>query len=123
MGGALAPAGEACPCGRTLPVLSHLEGRCDDLVRSPDGRLTGRFGAVFRGMPISAGQIVQEDRTHLRVLVVADDGFGPRDAQVIAGRVGERVGQMTVEVEVVAQVPVGPNGKLKTVVSHLGPDD
>lgn len=30
--------------------------------------------------------------------------------------------QMTVEVEVVT-VPVGPNGELKTVVSHLGSDD
>lgn len=115
-------SGDDCPCGRTLPVLSHLEGRCDDLIRTPDGRLTGRFGAVFEAMPISAGQIVQESRDDLRVLVVSDGSFSPRDATVIANRVAERVGKMTVRVEVVDQIPVGPNGKLKTVVNRLDPE-
>ncbi|MFQ5910686.1 MAG: hypothetical protein ACE5IJ_08225, partial [Thermoplasmata archaeon] len=51
------PSCEPCPCGRGLPLLSFVEGRTDDLVVLPTGRIltprqiTSRLNAV-RGVAI-----------------------------------------------------------------------
>lgn len=119
--GRLAPTDDPCPCGRTLPVLDSVEGRCDDLVRTVDGRLIGRLDPVFKeDLPIRGAQIVQEELDRFRVLVVPEPGaYGPEAGHTIAGRLRDRVGDVRVDIEVVAELPTGPNGKFKAVVSHV----
>ena len=121
--GAVAPPGDPCPCGRTLPVLSSVEGRLGDLVRTPDGRLIGRFGRVFTpDLPIAGAQLVQEELARFRVLVVPAEGFGPRASEALVAALRRRVGDVQVDVEVVDRLPTGPNGKLRAVVSHVTSD-
>lgn len=118
--GSLAPPNERCDCGRTLPILRSVEGRMDDLVRTPDGRLIGRLDPVFKGsLPISSAQIIQEELDRFRVLVVPADGYGPETAASITDRLRARVGDVRVEIEQVDQLPTGANGKFKAVVSHV----
>ncbi len=118
--GSLAPPDERCDCGRTLPILRSVEGRLDDLVRTPDGRLIGRLDPVFKGsLPISGAQIVQEELDRFRVLVVPANGYGPETAASIIDRLRTRVGDVLVEIEQVDQLPTGANGKFKAVVSHV----
>ncbi len=118
--GSIAPPGEVCPCGRSLPVLQRVEGRVDDLVRTPDGGLIGRLDPVFKGsLPIRMAQIVQEELDRFRVLVVPAEGYGPGDSSLIAKRLRDRVGDVRVSVEEVEQIPLGPNGKFKAVLSRV----
>lgn len=118
--GVVAPPEETCPCNRTLPILRSIEGRIDDLVRTPDGRLIGRLDPVFKGsLPISGAQIVQEELDVFRVLVVPASGYGPSAAESIGERLRARVGAVRVDIEVVESLPTGPNGKFKAVVSHV----
>ena len=118
--GALAHDDERCGCGRTLPVLATVEGRIDDLVRTADGRVIGRLDPVFKGsLPIGGAQIVQEELDRFRVLVVPVAGWGPAAAASITSRLRDRVGDVRVEVEEVDALPLGPNGKLKAVVSRV----
>lgn len=120
--GAVAAPGRPCPCGRTLPVLAAVEGRCDDLVRTTDGRLIGRLDPVFKGdLPIAGAQIVQEALDRFRVLVVGAPGYGPAAAASITARLRDRVGPVQVDVEVVDELPTGANGKFKAVVSRIEP--
>jgi phenylacetate-CoA ligase len=112
--------GDGCPCGRSLPVLQAIEGRIDDLVRTPDGRLVGRLDPVFKGsLPISGAQIIQEELDRFRVLVVPVEGYGQAAAALIAERLRERVGDVRVQVEEVQHLPTGANGKFKAVVSRM----
>lgn len=118
--GSLAPPDEVCPCGRSLPVLASIEGRSDDLVRTRDGRLIGRLDPVFKeDLPIRGAQIIQEALDRFRILVVPDDGYGPEAERVIAARLTDRVGEARVQFELVPELPLGPNGKFKAVVSYV----
>lgn len=122
--GAVAPADESCPCGRTLPILRSVEGRIDDLVRTPDGRLIGRLDPVFKGsLPIRGAQIIQERLDVFRVLIVPASGYGPAVADCIVERLRDRVGDVRVEIDLIEEFSTGPNGKFKAVVSHVGADE
>jgi len=113
-----AAAGGDCPCGRQLPVLAEVEGRCDDVVITPTGRRLGRLDPVFKGgLPIREAQIIQETPERLRVLVVPTDGFGPAAAGEIRNRLQARLepGMVVVVVAVVA-IPRTANGKFRAVV-------
>lgn len=120
--GTIAPTGEKCQCGRTLPLLGSVHGRSDDLVRTRDGRLIGRLDPVFKGgLPIESAQIIQESLDRFLVKVVPAGGFTDEHAAAVEARLRERVGEIDVRVERVEQLPVGPNGKFRAVVSHVDP--
>lgn len=114
------PERSTCPCGRSLPVIRHVAGRSDDVVWAPDGRAVGRLDPVFKAdLPVAEAQIVQEDLHHLRVLVVPAEGWDERARATVAERTRERVGDITVDVEVVAAIPRTAAGKFRAVISKV----
>jgi phenylacetate-CoA ligase len=121
---ALAPPGEKCPCGRTLPILLSVEGRSDDVIVTPDGRRIGRLDPVFKGdIPVREGQIIQESLELIRVLVVPASEFTARHEQDLIVAVRERVGNIEVRVERVSEIPRTANGKFRAVISKVGQAD
>jgi phenylacetate-CoA ligase len=110
-----------CPCGRSLPRLSSIEGRLDDMVLTPDGARVGRLDPVFKAdLAVREAQIVQERIDLLRVRVVPAPGWCDRDRGVIVDRLQDRVGRrMDVLVEEVSALERTPAGKLLGVVSRL----
>jgi phenylacetate-CoA ligase len=118
---AMAPPGEKCPCGRTLPILLSVEGRSDDVIVTPDGRRIGRLDPVFKGdIPMREGQIIQESLELIRVLVVPAREFTARHEQDLIVAVRERVGNIKVQVERVSEIPRPANGKFRAVISKVG---
>ncbi|MEP6994593.1 MAG: hypothetical protein ABI968_08745, partial [Acidobacteriota bacterium] len=117
----LAPESPSCACGRTLPRLASIEGRCDDVLVTPEGRRIGRLDPLFKGdLPIQEAQIIQEEIGRVRVLVVTASGYGPRDAESISRRLRERMGEgVQVIVEEVAKIPRTSGGKFRAVISLL----
>ena len=115
----LAPIdGTKCSCGLTLPLLPGVDGRCDDVLVTTDGRRVGRMDPVFKGgMPILEAQIVQLARDHVRVKVVPANGFDSAWEADLRRRVKDRLGDMLVDVERVREIPRGPGGKFKAVVA------
>ena len=113
-------ADAACACGRTLPVLAGIEGRQDDVVLTRDGRRIGRLDPAFKSdLPIREAQVVQETLDRLRVRLVPAAGWGPRHEADLAARLRERVGDMEIVFESVAEIPRSANGKFRAVVSML----
>jgi hypothetical protein len=55
----------------------------------------------------------------VRVLCVPADGFTAQTAGEIAQRLQERLGDVEVVVEEVAEIPRGPNGKFRAVICNL----
>ena len=89
----------ACACGRTLPRLSAIDGRIDDLVFTRDGRRIGRLDPIFKDdLPVSEAQIIQDSLDRFRVVCVPAPGYGPDVEQVIASRLRDRVGDVQVDV-------------------------
>ena len=122
--GALAPPEDTCTCGRSLPLVSHIEGRVDDVLYTADGRRVGRLDPVFKAeLPIREAQIVQEALDRVRVRYVPAPGFTDADAQSIADRLRERMGPITVEFEALDAVPRTSSGKFRAVVCKLPPEE
>jgi phenylacetate-CoA ligase len=122
--GSLAPPGEVCGCGRTLPILRSLEGRNDDVLYTTDGRRIGRLDPVFKaGLPIQEAQIIQEALDRIRIRYVPDAAFGPDAAHSLVERLQARMGaSMHIELESAAQIPRTANGKFRAVICQLPKD-
>jgi phenylacetate-CoA ligase len=122
--GTLPAADTGCPCGRLLPTIQSVEGRLDDVLYTRDGRRVGRLDPVFKAdLGIREAQIVQESPTRVRVRYVPAAGCGEDTAQIIRQRLKDRLGEMEVEVQPVACIPRGANGKFRAVVCRLSGED
>jgi phenylacetate-CoA ligase len=111
-----------CECGRTLPVIGSIQGRCDDLLWSFDGRPVGRLDPVFKSeLPVRETQVVQSESGTVRVLVVPADGFDQGAARAIVQALRDRLGDLEMMVETVERIPRGPNGKMKATISRYRP--
>jgi phenylacetate-CoA ligase len=122
--GRLLPSGAACACGRTLPALADIEGRCDDVLVMADGRRIGRLDPVFkRARGVREAQIVQEAFDRIRVRVVPADGFHESDSAAIREALRDRLGPgVDIVVETVDRVPRTSAGKFRAVISRVSAD-
>jgi phenylacetate-CoA ligase len=118
--GMLASWGEACGCGRTLPLMASLEGRSDDLLYTMDGRTVGRLDPVFKArLPIRGAQIIQEALNRVRVRYVPTQEFTPDVGLSIVRRLQDRMGKVDVILEAVHEIPRSPNGKFRAVICNI----
>jgi phenylacetate-CoA ligase len=116
---------ETCPCGRTLPLLAALDGRIDDQIHTPDGRIIGQqIDTLFDSdMPIREGQIIQDKLDEFRIRYVPAPGFTPETGKAMVERLRARIGAVKVTLDPVAEIPRGANGKFRVVVCNLPSED
>ncbi|MHB1295901.1 MAG: phenylacetate--CoA ligase family protein [Anaerolineae bacterium] len=113
---------EPCPCGRALPLLSFIEGRSDDLIQGPDGRLLHpqNMRCIFTNdSDVWQYQVVQTSKQHLAVSVVVATTC---DREALRRRLLEGFAQVlgdhvTVEIAFVESIPRTPGGKLRAVIA------
>ncbi len=121
---------DPCPCGRTLPLLSRLEGRRYDVIHLADGRFVHPAAVdhvFYEGLPrqgdrVLQYQLIQHDyeRFELR-LATADRQAFERTAPGYIAKMRELLGA-TVTLEAVhypERLPTGPGGKFRSVTSLL----
>jgi phenylacetate-CoA ligase len=107
-----------CPCGRRLPRVESIEGRCDDTLVTRDGRRVGRLDPVFkRHMPIVEAQIIQETLDRVRVRYVPAPNFTRECGDSVADEIRARLGPTDVVLEATDRIPRGANGKFRAVIS------
>ena len=117
----LADEGYECPCGRSFPLVKSIEGRMDDYVKTPDGKMIGRLDHIYKGLKnIAEAQIVQERLDEVRILVVPFDGFSKSEESRLLSNARCRLGQnIAIKVERVASIPRTRTGKFRGVVCNL----
>jgi phenylacetate-CoA ligase len=114
-----------CTCGRSLPLLSMVQGRNDEWLELPSGRLL--HAMAIPGEPehhphVWQYQVVQDTLHHLRVaLVVSDECDRQATRRQMAEAFRKVLGEdVTVEVQFVQDVERTPGGKARAVLSpHL----
>ena len=110
-----------CPCGNTMPVLAQLEGRCDDVIVTRDGRTVGRLDPVFKmGLNIREAQIVQKSVEHVVIRFVPDVGYSDTDGQHLRQSLQARIGACHIALEPVEHIERTRSGKFQAVVSEVG---
>jgi phenylacetate-CoA ligase len=116
------PGVGVCSCGRAMPVVAAIHGRCDAYVVTPEGRQIGRLDHIYKGVShIRESQIVQKERDRVVLRVVAAPGYSPADEERLLKHAIERLGPaMRIEVERVDSIPRTARGKFLAVVNELG---
>ncbi len=118
--GVLDDPSESCSCGRSLRVVREITGRIEDAVITPDGRSVTRFHAIYYGLPVVAGQVIQRNTEQLAVRVVLADGIKIEEVEPqLRQNIADRVGPMEVTVEAVDALLTGAGGKVRGVISRL----
>ncbi|MBA3974735.1 MAG: hypothetical protein C0504_11035 [Candidatus Solibacter sp.] len=113
-----------CPCGRTLPVIGSLEGRCDDIIHLADGRSLHAL-QVMRRLRSASGverlQVVQfgHGRYSIRAAGDAPNGRQAATSALVAELSALTGCRPSVTVDWVEALPAGANGKTRLVISEL----
>lgn len=111
---------ETCSCGRSMPVLSSVEGRNDDLLKTKDGREIGRLDTIFKSSyPILEAQIVQKTLDLCVLRLVPTPGYSDVVAVEISNELKALMGPIRVEVKLVEAIPRGANGKFRAVLCEV----
>ena len=111
-----------CSCGRSLPLLQDIQGRSTDFVVAADGTVMHGLSLIYilRDLPgVQAFKVVQESRALTRVLLVTDAHFAPDSvARIIAGFKQRLGAQVSVQVDLVDNIPAEKSGKFRYIISH-----
>jgi phenylacetate-CoA ligase len=121
--GRLAADDATCACGRTLPRLDSIVGRSTDVLFTRDGRRVWYLGAVFYGLPIRQGQVVQEALDRIRIRYAPAPDFVDSTRTVLTERIRERMGNVNVVLEAVDELPRAGSGKLRGVICCIPPEE
>jgi phenylacetate-CoA ligase len=115
--------GKSCACGRKSAVLQRVEGRTDDYVVTPEGARIARLDYLFKdALNVKEAQIVQERLGEIRLLLVCRDAYGTKDEMEIRRDIKSWLSpSLEVRFEYVKEVPRGPNGKFRAVLSKIQP--
>lgn len=113
---------DQCPCNRSLPLLSFLQGRSDDLIKSTSGQLVHpqAVRTIFTDEEaVWQYQVVQQTVTHFDVAIVAPETCDQRQVRErIAAKFFRTFAEdITVNISFVASIDRTAAGKSRPVIS------
>lgn len=114
---------EPCPCGRGLPLLTRVWGKCRPLMHLPGGRrkVPVALAECFRTMAgVRQHQVVQRAVDHVVVRLVPDRHW-TADLPDQIRRVFEEFfeGPVRIDFELVERLPLPPGGKVVDVICEI----
>ena len=119
--GDYAIAGEACPCGRGLPVLERVIGRARNMARDAKGR---RFQPGFdvaldaSRLPVRQVRFVQQTYENIQMSYVADRDLTSAEMEAFQRSVREKLPyRLKIGFRRVAEIERSPSGKYESFVS------
>jgi phenylacetate-CoA ligase len=113
---------QPCPCGREGDVFFHVDGRIEDYVLTPDGRLVGRLDHIFKEQfDVAEAQIIQTGEASIDVLIVPRSSYSNASSRALMREIRARLGtEMKIEIKIRDSIPREANGKFRAVKSEFG---
>jgi phenylacetate-CoA ligase len=110
---------EKCDCGRGFPLLTEIQGRSQESLRTPSGKeispvVLGHYLFVYHDhlKVVRHYQLVRESSTKLTLLVVSDEGWNEEHRGRLRSDLARLVGDdMEVAVQTVDEIPKEQSGK------------
>jgi phenylacetate-CoA ligase len=112
-----------CPCGRPGDNYLEIDGRVEDYVITPDGRMVGRLDHIFKEQyDIAEAQIVQDTKEAITVFVTPRATYSAASQKRLLAEIRSRLGdEIRVDVRLTDAIPRESNGKFRAVKSRVGP--
>ncbi|MBW2293620.1 MAG: phenylacetate--CoA ligase family protein [Deltaproteobacteria bacterium] len=111
-----------CPCGRPGDVFLDVDGRVEDFIVTPSGRMIGRMDHIFKSMRnVEEAQILQTTPDAIDVVFVPGVGFDLAAETKLRREIRTRLGdEIAVDLHAVTAIDREPNGKFRAVKSTIG---
>lgn len=111
-----------CACGRAGDVYLDVDGRNEDYIVTPDGRLIGRLDHIFKQQTdILEAQILQDSKEAIEIVLVPGQGYDEASERRLLKEVRARLGNaIHVDVRAVQAISRERNGKFRAVKSRVG---
>jgi phenylacetate-CoA ligase len=103
-------------------VFLDVDGRIEDYVATPDGRLVGRMDHVFKDQhDVAEAQILQQDAGRIDVLLVPRGDWRAETERSVTKELRSRLGEeIEIRIRRVDAIPREANGKFRAVKSAVG---
>jgi phenylacetate-CoA ligase len=116
-----------CGCGRVLPLLERIDGRSNDSIVAPDGRIINSLALIYpiRELEgIEHFRICQKSVDRFHVQIVRGDRFRlENEDRIRTGWVKLLRAPLEVTFEYMDTLPLDRSGKLRHVVSEIPPPE
>ncbi len=111
-----------CACGRAGDAFLSVDGRIEDYVVTPEGRMVGRLDHIFKGeLDVAEAQVLQETQDALEVLIVRRDSYDENSERHLLEEFRSRLGKaIELRLRYVDSIPREANGKFRAVKSKVG---
>jgi len=112
-----------CPCGRALPLLESVEGRSNDSIVAPDGRIINSLALIYAVREIEGVErfrVCQKTVDRFHVQMVRNSNYGAGAEEQIRRKWGQLLrAPLSVTFEYLADLPREKSGKFRHVVSEI----
>jgi phenylacetate-CoA ligase len=111
-----------CSCGRAGDVFLDVDGRVEDYVLTPDGRLVGRLDHIFKKqLDVAEAQIIQTSEASIDVVIVPRSSYSNASSRALMREIRARLGtEIKIKIETTDSIPREANGKFRAVKSEFG---
>jgi len=114
---------DVCACGRAMPRVRRINGRQEDVLVLPDGRVVTTLFIVFDKVPgIAQGQVIQEEPNRLRVRLVRTPVYTDQSEEAFLHYLRRFIGpDMRVQLEYLSHGALRRDtpGKFRTIISRI----
>ena len=112
-----------CSCGRAAPLLQNIEGRSNDCILAPDGRLINSLALIYPVREtdgIEQFRIIQKAPDYFHLQIVIDEKFDKEGEKKITQDWTKLLrSQLHVTFEYLPHLSKDPSGKFRHVVSEI----
>lgn len=116
-----------CPCGRGLPILKKIDGRINNMVATPEGKVASGlvFYYISRSLIEKKGgiqkfRVIQNSLDNITFQIVKGPGFDTRSIKMLEEKTHDYLSpRINVEFEFLESLPQAANGKIIHFISKL----
>lgn len=113
----------ACVCRRALPLMEDVSTKAEDIIALSDGRFISPSVLTHPFKPmhsVEQSQIVQEDYDRIVIKLVPNASYKAEEGRYLIDEFRKRLGDdVTVDIELVDELPRTRAGKFKWVISRV----
>ena len=114
---------EACGCKNPLPLMSSIDGRKLDIIKTPSGKLIPGelFPHLFKEFTaINKFQVRQQQLDQLQIAIVARQGLTDADKAKISAEINRYAeGELQLHINLVDDIPLTASGKHRVTVCEV----
>ncbi|MGF1584845.1 MAG: phenylacetate--CoA ligase family protein [Bacteroidales bacterium] len=114
---------QVAKCGRSGLLIDYIEGRNEDYVITPEGRIIGRLSILLKdAINVIEAQIEQPCIEEVVLRIVRNNYYSKKDEVQIKHAARARLGNsIKISFDYVDEIPRASNGKFRFVISKIDP--